>query len=73
MEYTLQKEKKFEYFETGKGAPLLLIHGLFGELSNFEDVIEKFKDRYRVNCSNTSNKSSKTFAQTKCKNARKAS
>lgn len=39
---------KFEYTETGEGPALVLLHGLFGELSNFEHTIAHFSKRYRV-------------------------
>ena len=48
MEYEIKKEGKFEYVEVGSGAPLILLHGLFGALSNFSDLIEKFKHTHKV-------------------------
>ena len=48
MEYELKKEGKFEYLEIGQGEPLLLLHGLFGALSNFSDLVEKFKSTNKV-------------------------
>jgi len=42
------EEGKFEYIEKGEGQPLVLLHGLFGELSNFEHTIEHFSGKYRV-------------------------
>ena len=48
MKYEIKNLDKFRYIEEGNGEPLLLLHGLFGELSNFEDVIDCFKDKYRV-------------------------
>jgi len=37
MEYEVIKEEEFNYIETGgDGAPLVLLHGLFGALSNFK-------------------------------------
>jgi pimeloyl-ACP methyl ester carboxylesterase len=42
------KEHQFEYFEVGAGKNLLLLHGLFGAMSNWHDVVHHFKDRYRV-------------------------
>jgi 2-hydroxy-6-oxonona-2,4-dienedioate hydrolase len=48
MEYEIQKEGKFEYVEVGSGEPLMLLHGLFGALSNFSDLIEKFKHTHKV-------------------------
>lgn len=44
----IQKEDKFEYLEKGEGHTLLVLHGLFGALSNFEDVIDNFSRKYRV-------------------------
>ncbi len=48
MGYEIKKEGKFEYVEVGEGPVLLLLHGLFGALSNFKDVIDFFKDKYTV-------------------------
>ena len=45
----MQKDGQFEYLETGgSGEPLVLLHGLFGGLSNFGAQIEYFRDRYNV-------------------------
>ena len=48
MEYEIHKEGKFEYVEVGVGEPLILLHGLFGALSNFSDLIEKFRHTHKV-------------------------
>ena len=48
MEYQIIKEGKFEYVEVGEGETLMLCHGLFGALSNFSDLIEKFRHNYKV-------------------------
>jgi len=40
MEYEIKKDGKFEYLEVGEGETLMLLHGLFGALSNFTDLIE---------------------------------
>lgn len=48
MEYPVQQEGKFKYLEIGEGEPLLLLHGLFGALSNFEHLIEYFRNSYKV-------------------------
>ncbi|MBP5999571.1 MAG: alpha/beta hydrolase [Sediminibacterium sp.] len=48
MEYEIQKEGKFDYVEVGAGEPLILLHGLFGALSNFSDLIEKFRHTHKV-------------------------
>ncbi|MFD2286479.1 alpha/beta fold hydrolase [Pedobacter petrophilus] len=48
MTYQVIEEDGFKYIEAGKGETLVLLHGLMGELSNWEQVIERFKDRYHV-------------------------
>jgi pimeloyl-ACP methyl ester carboxylesterase len=48
MEYEIKKRDKFEYVEEGNGEVLMLLHGLFGALSNFSDLIEKFKHTHKV-------------------------
>jgi 2-hydroxy-6-oxonona-2,4-dienedioate hydrolase len=48
MEYEIKKDGKFEYVEVGEGEPLMLLHGLFGALSNFSDLIENFRGSYKV-------------------------
>ncbi|WP_374164076.1 alpha/beta fold hydrolase [Arcticibacter sp. MXS-1] len=48
MSYTIKEEDGFKYIEEGEGDVLLLLHGLFGALSNWEDVTETFKSQYRV-------------------------
>ena len=48
MEYIIKEEKDFRYIEEGEGEVLLLLHGLMGNLSNWEGVIEEFKGNYKV-------------------------
>lgn len=48
MEESIIKEGTYEYFEKGEGEPLVLLHGLFGALSNFQDVINHFAKSYHV-------------------------
>lgn len=48
MEFTVKEENGFKYIEEGEGEVLLLLHGLMGALSNWDDVIHEFKDRYKV-------------------------
>jgi pimeloyl-ACP methyl ester carboxylesterase len=43
MDYTIKQHEKFKFIEEGEGEPLVLLHGLFGALSNFRDLIEYFK------------------------------
>jgi pimeloyl-ACP methyl ester carboxylesterase len=48
MQYELKEQNKFRFIEEGEGEPLVLLHGLFGALSNFADLIEYFKQHYKV-------------------------
>lgn len=48
MQYSIKEQGKFKYIEEGEGEPLVLLHGLFGALSNFKDLIEYFRPHYRV-------------------------
>ena len=42
-------ENGFSYRSVGKGRPILILHGLMGGLSNFEDVFNFFpKKNYNV-------------------------
>lgn len=47
--YPIKKQDKYDFIETeGDGENLLLLHGLFGALSNFEGILEHFGRRYNV-------------------------
>lgn len=48
MKYEVIEEDGFNFIEAGKGETLVLLHGLMGELGNWEPVIDFFKDRYHV-------------------------
>jgi pimeloyl-ACP methyl ester carboxylesterase len=48
MDYEVIKDGNFEYLEVGEGETLMLCHGLFGALSNFADLIEKFRHTHKV-------------------------
>ncbi|MEO5648075.1 MAG: alpha/beta hydrolase, partial [Chitinophagaceae bacterium] len=48
MDYEIIKDGKFKYIEVGEGEPLVLLHGLFGALSNFRDLIENLRKNYKV-------------------------
>ncbi len=48
MQKHLRAEGEFKYIQVGQGEPLLLLHGLFGALSNFEDLINHFKNSHEV-------------------------
>jgi pimeloyl-ACP methyl ester carboxylesterase len=48
MDYEIKEQEKFHFIEEGEGEPLLLLHGLFGALSNFADLVEHFRKKYKV-------------------------
>jgi 2-hydroxy-6-oxonona-2,4-dienedioate hydrolase len=48
MEYEIKQLDKFKFIEEGDGEPLILLHGLFGALSNFKPLIEYFRHHYKV-------------------------
>ncbi|MEO5594843.1 MAG: alpha/beta hydrolase [Chitinophagaceae bacterium] len=48
MNYEIKQVDKFRFVEEGEGEPLVLLHGLFGALSNFEHLIEYFRHNNKV-------------------------
>ncbi|MDQ8054243.1 MAG: alpha/beta fold hydrolase [Pedobacter sp.] len=48
MQYEVIEEDGFKYIEAGAGETLVLLHGLMGELSNWEPTIDHFKANYHV-------------------------
>lgn len=44
----IKEEGEFRYIDEGQGKVLLLLHGLFGALSNWDSVVNDFKEEYRV-------------------------
>ena len=48
MNLTINEEKGFKYIEEGEGEVLILLHGLMGALSNWEEVVNEFKTQYKV-------------------------
>lgn len=48
MQYEIKQFGKFKYVEEGEGEPLVLLHGLFGALSNFKDLVDHFKLTHQV-------------------------
>ena len=48
MEYEIKQLGKFRFVEEGEGEPLILLHGLFGALSNFKDLVDYFKRTHKV-------------------------
>jgi 2-hydroxy-6-oxonona-2,4-dienedioate hydrolase len=48
MKYEIKQQDRFKFIEVGAGEPLVLLHGLFGALSNFKDLINHFSESYKV-------------------------
>lgn len=48
MYYEIKQQDKYKFVEEGSGEPLVLLHGLFGALSNFQSLIEYFRNHYKV-------------------------
>ncbi len=48
MNYEIKTQGKFRFIEEGEGEPIILLHGLFGALSNFSGTIEYFKQFNKV-------------------------
>ena len=49
MDYEVQYDHGFKYIETNPGKPvLLLLHGLFGALSNFKGILHHFDQKLNV-------------------------
>src|SRR5262245_34575690 len=48
MDYHIRQEGQFSYIDEGSGKVLILLHGLFGALSNWKDVLNHFSQNYRV-------------------------
>ncbi len=44
----IHKEGEYSFIDEGQGEPLVLLHGLFGALSNWEGVVNRFSKKYRV-------------------------
>lgn len=48
MNITIREEGEYRFIDEGEGKVLLLLHGLFGALSNWDSVVNHFKKEYRV-------------------------
>lgn len=48
MPFEIKEEGKYKFIEEGNGPSLVLLHGLFGALSNWDIVINEFKDKFRI-------------------------
>jgi 2-hydroxy-6-oxonona-2,4-dienedioate hydrolase len=47
-QYAVKEKEGYKYIDEGKGDTLMLLHGLFGALSNYQYILNDFKDRYRI-------------------------
>ncbi len=50
MDYEIREEGKYRFLQTGSNdqETLLLLHGLFGALSNFKGIVQHFSKNYNV-------------------------
>jgi len=48
MGYEIKQDGKYKFIEEGDGEVLMLLHGLFGALSNFNPLIEHFRHSHKV-------------------------
>lgn len=48
MALSVKQTANYTYVDEGSGQVLMLLHGLFGALSNWEGVVNQFKKEYRV-------------------------
>jgi 2-hydroxy-6-oxonona-2,4-dienedioate hydrolase len=48
MQYEIKEVGKFKYVEEGQGDPIILLHGLFGAMSNFSHLVDFFKKTHQV-------------------------
>lgn len=48
MKYSIQEKGTYKYIDEGSGELVLLLHGLFGSMGNFEALITGLKDQYRL-------------------------
>lgn len=48
MEHKLISFEDTTYLDIGTGQPIVILHGLFGSLSNFDEIINSLKSKYRI-------------------------
>lgn len=48
MDYEIRQSDKYSFIQEGQGEPLILLHGLFGAMSNFKGLIDYFRQYNRV-------------------------
>ncbi len=48
MGWKINETNDYRYIDEGQGEVMLLLHGLFGAISNWDDVIRQFSGNYRI-------------------------
>ncbi len=48
MRYEVKEEGSFRFIDAGEGEVMLLLHGLFGALSNWDGVLDHYSQTHRV-------------------------
>lgn len=48
MDLNIRREGAYEYIEEGDGHPIVLLHGLFGALSNWRSVLDFFSQNFKI-------------------------
>src|SRR5690606_3758123 len=48
MELKLKEKGEYKFIDEGEGKTMLVLHGLFGALSNFDGLIQHFRNTHRV-------------------------
>ena len=48
MALNIKEENGFKFVDEGRGQVLMLLHGLFGALSNWEGVVNLFSQNFRL-------------------------
>ena len=48
LQFEVKQDNKFKFVEEGEGQTLILLHGLFGAMSNFTGIIEHFRHTHKV-------------------------
>jgi pimeloyl-ACP methyl ester carboxylesterase len=48
LNFEVKQDGKFQFVEEGEGQTLLLLHGLFGAMSNFAGIINHFRQTHKV-------------------------
>jgi pimeloyl-ACP methyl ester carboxylesterase len=48
MKFQIKEENGYQFIDEGQGETILLLHGLFGALSNWDKVLDYFSKEYRM-------------------------